>query len=92
MNTLRLVSEPLERRTAALGETLTFVCVSTGAFPPPKLTLKLSGRDLQEVNGGSVAPAMVEGRENDKAVQGEQAHFVFLMKVALYISPNYVGI
>jgi hypothetical protein len=48
INTLRLVSEPLEHRTAVLGEMLTFVFVSTGTFPPPKLMLKLSGRDLHE--------------------------------------------
>jgi len=69
-HTLRLVPEPRERRSASPGEDLTFVCTSSGADPPPKLTLTAGGRDVKEIYGGSVAPAIVQGRENDHAIQG----------------------
>jgi len=65
-----LIPEPRERRTAAPGEDVTVVCVSSGATPAPELTLKVGGRDFTEVYGGAVAPAVVQGRENDKAIQG----------------------
>ncbi len=78
--------DPANVFTATPGKEASFVCISRGADPPPKLSFMIQGRNLSEMYGGSVIEAHVGGgSKSDYAIQVNNNIIVLLYEANIFL-------